>query len=234
MSQPFSTVQRASPGRMKWRLAGGAVVALLIGALWRAEDVPTTPSQPVVSLTGTAPVTFAPPSAGSDATADLAALKAELNTAAMAIDQAVVIPEGPVRERPAYVSPMEWMVLQGVAKQHANAEHELSRMVHFLRFNKQRERWEGLTSADDPALRRTLASALVTDLPARVQQGDLTASDARSLLMRVLADAEPDVGQREARLADTMARIEGAARVAEKAAAQSVAQGVTQTPPAGR
>lgn len=234
MSHSISAVQRSSPGRMKWRLAGGAVVALLIGALWRAEDVPTAPSQPLVSLTGTAPLTFAPPSAGNDASADLAALKAELNTAAMAIDQAVVPPEGPVRERPAYVSPMEWMVLQGVANQHTNAERELSRMVHFLRFNKQLERWEGLNSGGDPALRRTLAVALIADLPARVQQGDLTAYDARSLLMRVLADAEPDVGQREARLADTMARIEGAARVAEKATAQSVAQGMARPPSAGR
>jgi len=223
MSHPPSTIRLASSGRMKWRLAGGAVVALLIGALWRSEDVPPTPSQPMVSLTGSAPVTFAPPSAGmGDGATELAALKAELNTAALAIDQSSgAAPEGPVRERPDYVSPMEWMVLQGVANQHANAERELSRMVHFLRFNKQLERWEGLNAGGDPALRRALASALVTDLPTRVQQGDVAASDARTLLMRLLADAEPDVTLREARLGDTMARIEGASRAAAQALAQS-------------
>ncbi len=223
MSQTISTVRRSAPGRMKWRLAGGAVVALLIGALWRAEDVPPTPSHPAVALTGSAPVTFAPPSAGtSDGSSDLAALKAELETAAMAIDQARdLAPEGPVHTRPDYVSPMEWMVLQGVANQHANAERELSRMVHFLRFNKQLERWEGLSAGGDPALRRALASSLVTDLPARVGQGDLSASDARTLLMRLLADAEPDAALREARMGDTMARIEAGSRAAAQALADS-------------
>lgn len=223
MSQSISTVRLSEPGRMKWRLAGGAVVALLIGALWRAEDVPPTPSQPAVNLVGSAPVTFAPPSAGmGDGSSEMAALKAELNTAAMAIDQSSgVVSEGPVRSRPDYVSPMEWMVLQGVANQHANAERELSRMVHFLRFNKQLDRWEGLGAGGDPALRHALASALVTDLPTRVQQGDLSASDARSLLMRLLADAEPDAMRREARLGDTMARIEAASRAAAQALADS-------------
>lgn len=223
MSQTISVVQRSSHGRMKWRLAVGAVVALLIGALWRAEDVPPTPSQPMVSLVGSAPVTFAPPSAGTgDGSTELAALRAELDTAAMAIDHASgVVSDGPVRTRPDYVSPMEWMVLQGVANQHTNAERELSRMVHFLRFNKQIERWEGLSAGGDPALRHALASALVTDLPARVQQGDLSASDARSLLMRLLADAEPDAARREARLGDTMARIEAASRAAAQALADS-------------
>lgn len=223
MSQTISTVRPAAPARMKWRLAGGAVVALLIGALWQAEDVPPTAGQPMVSLTGSAPVTFAPPSAGmSDGSNELAALKAELNAAAMAIDQSSgAVPEGPVRSRPEYVSPMEWLVLQGVANQHPNAERELSRMVHFLRFNKQLDRWEGLGAGGDPALRHALASALVTDLPTRVQQGDLSASDARSLLMRLLADAEPDAMRREARLGDTMARIEAASRAAAQALADS-------------
>lgn len=223
MSQTISTVRRSAPGRMKWRLAAGAVVALLIGALWRAEDVPPTPSHPAVALTGSAPLTFAPPSAGTgDGSTDMAALKAELASAAMAIDQVrEPAPEGPVRTRPEYVSPMEWMVLQGVANQHANAEGELSRMVHFLRFNKQLERWEGLNAGGDPALRQALASALVTDLPARVRQGDLSASDARALLMRLLADAEPDATLREARLGDTMARIEAGSRAAAQALADS-------------
>jgi hypothetical protein len=217
MSQTLSTVRRATPARMKWRLAAGAVVALVVGAVWRAEEVPPAPAHPQVSLTGTAPVTFAPPSAGlGDASPDLAALKAELNTAAIAVDRSVgLTAEGPVRERPDYVSPMEWVVLQGVASQHANAEQELSRLVHFLRFNKQRERWEALPAGGDPALRRALAGALVADLPARVRMGDLSPADARALLMRLLPDAESDVGRQEARLAETMAGIEAAHRAAQ-------------------
>lgn len=222
MSISISSVRRTSTGRMKWRLAGGAVVALLIGTLWRAEDVPLMPgSAPVVSLAGQAPVTFAPPAAGGDVSADLAALKAELNTAALAADHAVHPQEGPVRERPDYVSPLEWLMLQAVSRQHPNAEQELSRMVHFLRFNKQLERWEGLSAGDDPALKRNLAAALIADLPGRVQQGDVSASAARTLLMRLLPDAEPDAGLREARLGDTMGRIQAAARVAEQALADS-------------
>lgn len=221
MSQTLSTVRRAAPGRMKWRLAAGALVALVVGTLWRAEEAPPPPVHPQVSLTGTAPVTFAPPSAGlSDGGPELAALTAELNTAAVAIDRSVDVTfEGPVRERPDYVSPMEWMVLQGVANQHANAEQELAHLVHFLRFNKQRERWEGLPAGAEPTLRRSLASALVADLPSRVRQGDLSPSDARALLMRLLPDAEADAGRQEARLAETMAGIEAAHRAAQASAA---------------
>lgn len=221
MSQTLSTARRATPGRMKWRLAAGAVVALVVGTLWRAEEAPPTPEPPEVSLTGSAPVTFAPPSAGlSDGGTELAALKAELSTAAIAIDRSLGPPvEGPVRQRPDYVSPMEWMVLQGVANQHDNPEQELSHLVHFLRFNKQRERWESLPAASEPTLRRALAASLLADLPVRVRQGDLSPADARALLMRLLPDAEADAGRQEARLAEAMAGIEAGHRAAQASAA---------------
>ena len=207
MSPIAPLVRRSPPGRMKWRLAGGAVMALLIGALWRSEELPPTPGQPPVNLTGSAPVTFAPPAAGS-------------------------VRDGAVNTRPDDVSTMEWMVLQGLANQHADADGELTRMVHFLRFNKQLERWEALGAQGNPALRHALASALVTDLPARVQQGDLTEADARSLLARLLPDVEPEPGRREARAGDILARIGAASRTATQASAQGSAPTRALPPPA--
>jgi hypothetical protein len=90
MTPSISILQRSPSGRMKWRLAGGALVALLIGGLWRAEEVPTAPEVPVVDLTGAAPLTFAPPAAGSGsagASSELTLLHADGALGAWAIDQ---------------------------------------------------------------------------------------------------------------------------------------------------
>ena len=79
MPLPTPAVTPHAAGRMKWRLAGGAIAASLVGMLWRADEAPAPPGPMPVSLTGAAPLTFAPPAAGP---ASEAAAWADLKQAA--------------------------------------------------------------------------------------------------------------------------------------------------------
>lgn len=108
--------------------------------------------------------------------------------------------EGPVTERPAFVSFMEWTMLQAVAKQHPTPERELTRMVNFLRFTKQLEAWEALPRSDSTlSQRELLANQLLQDLPHRVFHGDLSLKDAQDTQAQLLKDAVPDAEQRKVR-----------------------------------
>ena len=109
-------VAQSSSGRMKWRLAVGAIAALLVGALWRGEEAPAPSGQVPLNLTGTAPLTFAPPAAGGadvgespevvgleqvpdrPSLGDAPAL-APLGTDAAPAGGQAISPQAPVRER---------------------------------------------------------------------------------------------------------------------------------------
>jgi hypothetical protein len=116
---------------------------------------------------------------------------------------------GPVKERPPYVSQMEWAMLQGVAQQQSNPEKELTRMVNFLRYTKQMELWESLPKTPENASKRqVLATQLVDDLPTRVANGELDLKDAQSKLTAFLADALPDEGARRQRETDVLHQLD--------------------------
>lgn len=105
---------------------------------------------------------------------------------------------GPITERPDFVSPMEWAMLQGVVQQHAQPDKELTRMVNFLRFMKQMESLEALPrTPQNVAKRQMLSAILIDDLPNRVQQGDLELKDAKARMAEWLVDAVPDATTRQ-------------------------------------
>jgi hypothetical protein len=107
---------------------------------------------------------------------------------------------GPVKERPPYVSRMEWAMLQGVAQQQTDPDKELTRMVNFLRFSKQMELWEAMPKTpENAAKRQVLAAQLVDDLPSRVATGELDLKDAQGKLTAFLADAVSDPNVRRQR-----------------------------------
>ena len=132
--------------------------------------------------------------------------------------------KGPITERPAFVSPMEWAMLQGVVQQHVQPDKELTRMVNFLRFMKQMEAYEALPRTPDAASkRRAMADLLVEDLPARVEGGDLDFKDAQGYLSKWLVDAEPNEQTRQQRSEAIGKRLTAAAETYK--AAQAAASG---------
>lgn len=114
---------------------------------------------------------------------------------------------GPVTERPAYVSLMEWAMLQGVAQQNLNPEKELTRLVNFLRFTKKLEIYESLPAVQAAAKRMALAEQLLSELPERVRQGEMDLTEASRLLSLMLPDAVPDAQARTQRAADEQGKL---------------------------
>lgn len=138
---------------------------------------------------------------------------------ALAAQPAIQPIDGPVTDRPAFVSPMEWMVLKGTVSQHPHPERELTRMVNFLRFTKQMELLETLPrTAEAQPRRQALANELLADLPQRLLNDEMPMKDLRETQAMLLQDAESDHERRQAR-----AQIE--ARRLERALATQQAKG---------
>ncbi|HEX5371243.1 MAG TPA: hypothetical protein VFW84_00770, partial [Aquabacterium sp.] len=114
---------------------------------------------------------------------------------------------GPITERPAFVSRMEWAMLQGVAQQHAHPTQELTRLVNSLRFTKQLELWQDMSSTTPHAKRQALANELLSDLPQRLINDEMDLEAAKKLQLALLNDAEPDPGRRSVRASKEARRL---------------------------
>jgi len=238
----MSQVQVTSSGASKkWiGLTVAAVAVAGAAAYWftGSQDVSeaarvtdATDGQPVAAPMPTGPETvFSNPNPTPEE--GLAALEEQRKAAKVIEAQPDMKPiTGPITERPAFVSPMEWAMLQGVVQQHANPDKELTRMVNFLRFMKQMEAIEALPKTpDNAAKRQTLASQLAEDLPNRVRGGDLDLKDAQGRLNEWLAEAEPDAQTRQQRAERLNRQLSeaGDAYKAEEAAANAMRQSMRQ------
>lgn len=133
----------------------------------------------------------------------------EQQAASQAADRQVSLPpwQGPVTQRPAFVSETEWQVLRGVARQRVDYERELLRMVNNLRFHKLLERWRAQAAAGDTPGRRALAGQLLDELPLRVRREEYSVAEAEKLQRELLAALEPDPVRRAARAAAEAARL---------------------------
>lgn len=109
--------------------------------------------------------------------------------------------------RPAFVSDMEWQVLQAVAAQHADPKAELARLVANLGFNKRRTAWEGLVKPEDAVRRRQLAASLLAEIPDRVRGLALDLPQAKVLQQQLLADVVEDPADRAGRLQAEQQRL---------------------------
>ena len=201
-----------SGGGKKLIVALGAVAAVAMAAAWWTHSAPPEPvvthqeSAPVVTL----PAQASAPTSPESLLREMVAGQTDANKA-LASQPAVKPISGALTERPSFVSPMEWMVLKGTASQHPNPEHELTRMVNFLRFNKQTELLQELPrTAEAQPRRQAVANELLADLPQRLLNGELTLKELRDTQVELLKDAESDPQQRQARALVESKRLEEA------------------------
>jgi hypothetical protein len=203
--------KRGSGG--KWAGIMLAAVPLAVALAWWARSESAIPLAPLQERAALPQPEAVPPSAPATVQAPPdPALVAMQQAAAQALaSQSAPAPvKGLVRERPDYVSVMEWTLLQAVARHHLHPEAELTRLVNSLRFNKQLERWQDTALSLLPAERQALARSLVDDLPARVQHGDMDLPGARQVLDDTLAALEPDAEARPRRLEAELQRLKAA------------------------
>ncbi|MFZ5525248.1 MAG: hypothetical protein ACOZE7_01145 [Pseudomonadota bacterium] len=209
----MAQVLMSPPVGRKWIMALGAVAVAAMAAAW------WTHSSPPEATWQEKPDTAAGQAASARAAAEppqglqLTEVMAGQSDAAKALaGQPAVKPiDGPVTERPAFVSPMEWMVLRGSVSQHPQPERELTRMVNFLRFTKQMELLETLTrTAEAQRRRQALANELLADLPQRLLNDEMPMKDLRETQTLLLQDAETDPERRQARAQVEARRLEQA------------------------
>lgn len=209
----MAQVLMSPPAGRKWIVALGAVAVAAMAAAW------WTHSSPPESTWQEKPDTAAGQAASTQAAAEpprglqLTDVMAGQSDAAKALaNQPAVKPiDGPVTERPAFVSPMEWMVLKGTISQHPHPERELTRLVNFLRFTKQMELLETLPrTAEAQPRRQALANELLADLPQRLLNDEMPMKDLRETQAMLLPDAEPDAERRQARAQVEARRLEQA------------------------
>lgn len=176
-------------------LIGAAMAAVL---WWWSHRDDQAASEPVAA---TAPATetvssLARPVAAtqSELPSTEAGLVAQQAAAAKEIERqpAMKAITGPIKERPVFVSEIEWTMLKGVSQQSANPDAELTRLVNKLRFMKQLELWQSMEHSTDTAKRQVLAEQLLDDLPQRVANADLDKPEAQKLQASLLKDAVSD------------------------------------------
>lgn len=110
-------------------------------------------------------------------------------------------------QRPAFVSALEWQVLQGVAGQYGNRDRELLQLVNNLRFTKQLTLWQAWPTTLDARLQRALAQQLLAEIPLHVRQQELSVDDGKALQQRLLVQLVSDRQQRQQRLEQEAAKL---------------------------
>jgi hypothetical protein len=114
---------------------------------------------------------------------------------------------GEIIKRPDFVSPIEWLIVKGVAKNHQDSDIALIRLVNHLRFAKQEEAWEELLDSADTHKRHALANKLLSGIPLMVADNNLSLGQAQRLQISLLGDLVNDSEERMRRLAEEAKRI---------------------------
>lgn len=180
-----------------WHFSGGSSTETM------TPGVAGSASAAVASMAASEP----PPTPASAAV--YAGVMAEQTAVAKQIEQDPLIKPyaGEVKDKPSFLSDMEWSMLQGVANQQAAPAKALTQLVNTVRFNKLLELWQGLPTSGEAAKRQVVAEQLLDDLPTRVQAGDVEQAEALKLQPQLLADVVHDPRERAQRASQEAKRL---------------------------
>jgi hypothetical protein len=207
----MSTIQINRRAPKTWIAVSALVLACGAAVLWRTTTPAVPPQTSTPSAATAAPSTATPSPTLKDLNLGSATdVVAQQDHAAKELAQHPIAKPitGVVTERPSFVSPVEWLMMQGVAKQHATPDKELTRMVNLLKFNKQLELWQDMPKSADAAERQALANQLLDELPERVIHGDVDMPAAQKLQASLLTDAVADPDKRRVRAEAEARRIQ--------------------------
>lgn len=225
----MAQVHLENNSNMKWVAVAGTVAVVAAAAMWWSRSPNPEDAGRVTSALPAASQAMV---AQEPASSTMTAAQIEAETKVMQERQQEAVKElekqpglkpivGPVKDRPSFVSALEWQMLKGVSQQAGDPDRELTRLVNFLRFNKQLELWEGLSQSPDKARRKELAEQLIGELPVRITNGEMDLTEAKRILTGLLNDAEPDAQARGKRAAAETGRLAATADAVAAAASQS-------------
>jgi len=93
---------------------------------------------------------------------------------------------GPVKQRPDYVSEVEWQVFQGVTKNQPENEKKLTNLVNKMLFIKKKQAW--LSSPENSDQRRQLAGELLKMIPGQLEIEAIDSATAKEMETKLNAE----------------------------------------------
>jgi hypothetical protein len=93
---------------------------------------------------------------------------------------------GTVKQRPDYVSEVEWQVLQGVTKDQPEHEEKLTNLVNKMLFIKKKQAW--LAAGENTEQRRQLAKQLLEMIPGQLAIEAIDSATAKEMETKLNAE----------------------------------------------
>jgi hypothetical protein len=100
-------------------------------------------------------------------------------------------------ERPVDIDPKEWQQLEDAVRNHPQRDQELQRMVGYLRFKRDMDRWTALKDQPNALERAQVGQRILDALPVRFANQEVTGPEALMLQAAIYADMIPDEAQRK-------------------------------------
>lgn len=127
---------------------------------------------------------------------DLNRMQVQANDAVVA-ETAFTPLHSPLKDRPDYVSSLEWSVLRQLASSREHPEQALVNLVLALRFNKQVDWWQQHHSVAPSATSEHVAQFILDSIPERVENQDLDVAQAQQLQIEIIDATVADAGRRQ-------------------------------------
>lgn len=109
--------------------------------------------------------------------------------------------------RPSDVQSDDWAALNAALEKQSMPKAEAERIVSYLRFQHGFEAWQSLDETKDAKKRRTMAQALLAELPDRQAKGEFTVIEGTLMSTVLMADLELDETKREKRLEEMQTKL---------------------------
>ncbi|MBA4110343.1 MAG: hypothetical protein C0487_12200 [Leptothrix sp. (in: Bacteria)] len=157
-----------------WVVGGAVVAAMLAGAYYASQTYspqpPPTPAhvEAYAKMLDNEPPAAAPSSSGSH----------EI-------------------ERPADIDPQQWQQLVDSLRNHPQRDQELKRLVGYLRFKRDMDKWTALKDQPNALERAQVGQRILDALPVRFANQEVTGPEALMLQSAIYADMIPDEAQRK-------------------------------------
>lgn len=100
-------------------------------------------------------------------------------------------------ERPADIDPKAWQQLEDAVRNHPQRDQELQRLIGYLRFKRDMDKWTALKDQPNALERAQVGQRILDALPVRFANQEVTGPEALMLQAAIYADMIPDEAQRK-------------------------------------
>ncbi len=175
------SIQQSSGWGMKAALSG-VVLVLIGGVVWWSSQ-------------SDAPKPLAP---------DAAASAAQTHNWA-SVPVAVAAEEAPASEM------VDTAALGQAMGKQADGQAQLNRVISFLRFQREFEKWQGMQGDGDLAVRTSLGQKLLAHLPEHIANSSMTLPEGEFVCGMILSDIESNEALRESSIQSCQAKLKAVA-----------------------